>query len=96
MASIYSQDGAYRIGQIKDATSYAHTNGSLVGEVFKHGDTIDVFPDLYDVDINSHFPSNHMSTSNDLLATLKNVHYSVISKLTDTYIREYDDKLDLL
>lgn len=24
------------------------------------------------------------------------MHYSVVSKLTDTYIREYDDKLDLL
>ena len=46
--------------------------------------------------MNQHFPSDRMSTSNDLLATLKNVHYSVVSKLTDTYIREYDDKLDLL
>ena len=72
------------------------TNGALVGEVFKHGDTVDVYPDMYEVDLNSHFPSDGQSTSNDLVATLKNVHYSVVSKLTDTYIREYDDKLDLL
>ena len=39
---------------------------------------------------------DQQSSSNDLVATLKNVHYSVVSKLTDVYIREYDDKLDLL
>jgi hypothetical protein len=64
--------------------------------VFRHGDSIDVYPDVYDADLASNLPKNTQSTSNDLVATLKNTHYSVVSKLTDTYIREYDDKLDLL
>jgi hypothetical protein len=38
----------------------------------------------------------NLSSTHDIVATLKNVHFSVVSKLTDTYIREYDDKLDLL
>ena len=82
-------------------TGFNITNGSLVGEIFKHGDTLDVYPDTYEVDMNTDYesslpPGSKVSSSNDLLAQLKNVHYSVVSKLTDTYIREYDDKLDLL
>jgi hypothetical protein len=96
MANLYPQDDPYHVGALKDATGYNITSGSLVGEVFKHGDTVDVFPDIYEVDMKGHFSSDQQSTSGDLLATLKNVHYSVVSKLTDTYIREYDDKLDLL
>jgi len=60
------------------------------------GQTIDVFPDVYESDLNMAFPSDQQSTSGDLVSTLKNVHYSVVAKLTDTYIREYDDKMDLL
>ncbi|CDW91065.1 UNKNOWN [Stylonychia lemnae] len=96
MASVYPQDDPYHVGTIKDSTNYNITNGTLVGEVFKHGDTIDVYPDIYEVELNAQFSSNKHSSSNDLVGTLKNVHYSVVSKLTDTYIREYDDKLDLL
>ena len=29
--------------------------------------------------------------ANDLLHTLKNVHYSLVSKLSDSYIKEYTD-----
>jgi hypothetical protein len=36
-------------------TGYNITNGTLVGDVFKHGDTVDVFPELFDQDINQHF-----------------------------------------
>jgi hypothetical protein len=45
----------YRVGAIKDMTGYNITNGTLVGDIFRHGDTVDVFPDLYDLDINQHF-----------------------------------------
>ena len=32
----------------------------------------------------------------DLVSTLKNVHYSLVSKLSDAYIRNFDDKAELL
>ena len=32
----------------------------------------------------------------DLLHTLKNVHYSLVSKLSDSYIKEYTDQAELL
>jgi len=34
--------------------------------------------------------------ANDLLHTLKNVHYSLVSKLSDSYIKEYTDQAELL
>lgn len=30
------------------------------------------------------------------MSTLKNVHYSLVSKLSDSYIKEYTDKIELL
>lgn len=53
MASVYPQDDPYHVGTIKDSTNYNITNGTLVGEVFKHGDTIDVYPDIYEVELNA-------------------------------------------
>lgn len=61
-----------------------------------------MYPDINDMDVGSNFQSSSATTAgdqistNDLVATLKNVHYSVVAKLTDSYIKEYDDKLDLL
>jgi hypothetical protein len=54
-------------------TGFNITNGSLVGEIFKHGDTLDVYPDTYEVDMNTDYesslpPGSKVSSSNDLLA----------------------------
>ena len=34
--------------------------------------------------------------ASDLLHTLKNVHYSLVSKLSDAYIKEYNDMAEFL
>lgn len=85
------------LGMIKDTTNFVLTPGSNVKDCLRHGDTIDAYPDTYETDMLNQFPSDEsLSTSKDIVSMLKNVHYSVVSKLTDTYIREYDDKIDLL
>ena len=45
-AELYPQEDTYRVGSLKDVTGYNITNGTLVADVFKHGDTVDVYPDI--------------------------------------------------
>ena len=71
--TLYPQNDPYRVGALKDMTGFNITNGSLVGEIFKHGDTLDVYPDTYEVDMDADYdsslpPGSKVSSSNDLLA----------------------------
>ena len=76
-----------------DISGYTLSANSLIGDHFKHGDTCIVWPRVDYED----FPNTYRKEeAGDLLHTLKNVHYSLVSKLSDSYIKEYPDPAELL
>ena len=92
-AELFPREEPYFVGKIEDASGYSLPQDSLVGDHFKQGDNVIVWPRVDYED----FPSTYTKESaNDLLHSLKNVHYSMISKLSDSYIQEYTDKAELL
>jgi len=92
-AEIFPREEPYFVGKIDDASGYTLPASSLVGDHFKQGDSIIVWPRADYED----FPHTYQKeNADDLVHTLKNVHYSMISKLSDSYIQEYTDKAELL
>lgn len=92
-SELYNWEEQYFVGKIDDASGYTLSGNSLVGDHFKHGDTCIVWPRVDYED----FPGTYRKEeANDLLHTLKNVHYSLVSKLSDSYIKEYTDQAELL
>lgn len=92
-SELFPREETYFVGKINDSSNYTLPSDSLVGDHFKHGDSIIVWPRADYED----FPHTYQKEeANDLLHSLKNVHYSMISKLSDSYIQEYTDKIELL
>ena len=92
-AEIFPREEPYFVGKIDDSSGYTLPADSLVGDHFKEGDNLIVWPRADYED----FPHTYQKESaNDLVHTLKNVHYSLVSKISDSYIQEYTDKAELL
>lgn len=91
--AIFPWEPDFIVGRLEDISGLPLDYASLITEVLKSGGMVFAYHKRYEGDKD---PLPAILGPNDLLYALKNSHFSIVNEISDSYIKNFENKADLL
>lgn len=91
--ALFPREPDFIVGRLEDISGLPMDYSALITEVLKSGGMAFAYHKRYEGDNN---PLPSILGPNDLLYALKNSHFSIVNEISDSYIKNFENKADLL
>ena len=91
--AIFPKEPDFIVGWLEDVSGLPLDYSSLITEVLKSGQMVFAYHWWYEGEKD---PLPAILGPNDLLYALKNSHFSIVNEISDSYIKNFENKADLL